>query len=44
MAINASVSEYLKGPKLHCSLSYNANKDSGPAYLSSSVLTNIKQS
>lgn len=44
MKITISLSEYLKGPKLHCSLGSNANKDTSRAYLSSSHLINIKQS
>lgn len=44
MKINISVSECLKRLRLHCSLSSNANKDSGPAYLRSFHLINIKKS
>lgn len=44
MKIDISVSEYPKGPKLHCSLSSNAKKDLGPVYLSFSHLINIKRS
>lgn len=41
--INTSISDQFKGAKFHSSLSSNGNKDSSPAYLSSSHLINIKQ-